>query len=149
MDRGGRAGKAVEIDDRMTAYDAAAIAAMGYDGGKMLTRIDPDDPATVATLQSCADAVTDLAAHGLMAMVEPLISHRVDGRVKNDLTPDAVIRSATVAAGLGTTSSRTWLKLPVVAEMDRVAGATTLPIGRAAWRDKCVRPGGSRGAAYQ
>ena len=28
----------------------------------MLTRIDPDDPATVATLESCADAVSDLAA---------------------------------------------------------------------------------------
>jgi DhnA family fructose-bisphosphate aldolase class Ia len=128
MNRGGLAGTSFEIDDRMTAYDAASIAAMGYDGGKMLTRIDPDDPATVRTLQSCADAVTDLASHGLMAMVEPFISHRVDGRVKNDLSPDAVVRSATVAAGLGTTSARTWLKLPVVEEMDRVAGATTLPV---------------------
>jgi DhnA family fructose-bisphosphate aldolase class Ia len=128
MNRGGLAGTAFEIDDRMTAYDAAAIAAMGYDGGKMLTRIDPDDPASVATLEACAHAVTDLASHHLMAMVEPFISHRVGGRVRNDLSPEAVIRSATVAAGLGTTSAHTWLKLPVVDDMDRVAAATTLPV---------------------
>ena len=128
MNRGGLAGTAFEIDDRMTAYDAATIAAMGYDGGKMLTRIDPDDPATVATLEACARAVTDLASHHLMAMVEPFISHRVGGRVRNDLSPEAVIRSATVAAGLGATSAHTWLKLPVVDDMERVAAATTLPV---------------------
>ena len=128
MNRGGLAGTSFEIDDRMTAYDAAAIAEMGYDGGKMLTRIDPDDPATVATLESCARAVTDLASHRLMAMVEPFISHCVDGRVRNDLSTDAVIRSATVAAGLGTTSAYTWLKLPVVDDMERVAASTTLPV---------------------
>ncbi|RHW25037.1 aldolase [Nocardioides immobilis] len=128
MNRGGLAGTAFEIDDRMTAYDAATIAAMGYDGGKMLTRIDPDDPATVATLEACARAVTELAAHHLMAMVEPFISHRVGGRVRNDLSPEAVIRSATVAAGLGATSAHTWLKLPVVDDMERVAAATTLPV---------------------
>ena len=29
----------------------------------MLTRIDLDDPGTVATLEACAHAVTELAAH--------------------------------------------------------------------------------------
>jgi hypothetical protein len=48
--------------------------------------------------------------------------------VRNDLTVDAVIRSATVAAGLGWTSAHTWLKLPVVEEMDAVLAATTLPV---------------------
>jgi len=128
MNRGGLAGTAFEIDDRMTAYDAATIAAMGYDGGKMLTRIDPDDPATVATLETCARAVSDLASHHLMALVEPFISHRIGGRVRNDLSAEAVIRSATVAAGLGATSAHTWLKLPVVDDMERVAAATTLPV---------------------
>ena len=79
MNRGGLAGTVFEMDDRFTGYDAAAIAAAGFEGGKMLTRIDPDDPTTVATLESCGHAVSDLAAHGLMAMVEPFISHRVDG----------------------------------------------------------------------
>ena len=79
MNRGGLAGTAFEIDDRFTAYDAASIAAAGFEGGKMLLRIDPDDPATAPTLEACARAVSDLAGHGLMAMVEPFISHRVDG----------------------------------------------------------------------
>jgi hypothetical protein len=127
MNRGGLAGTVFEIDDRFTGYDAATIARMGFDGGKMLFRIDPDDPATAPTMESCARAVSDLAAHGLMAMVEPFISHRIDGRVRNDLSPDAVTRSIAVASGLGTTSAYTWLKVPVVDEMERVLAASTLP----------------------
>jgi hypothetical protein len=127
MNRGGLAGTAFELDDRFTGYDAASIAGAGFEGGKMLLRIDPDDPATVATLESCADAVTDLARHGLMAMVEPFLSHRVDGRVRNELTADAMVRVNAIAAGLGTTSAHTWLKVPVVDDMERAMAATTLP----------------------
>jgi hypothetical protein len=127
MNRGGLAGTVFEIDDRFTAYDAPSIAEMGYEGGKMLLRIDPDDPATAATLEACAGAVTDLAGDGLMAMVEPFISTRVDGRVRVDLSAEAAIRAMTVAAGLGATSAYTWLKVPIVEEMERVMAATTLP----------------------
>jgi DhnA family fructose-bisphosphate aldolase class Ia len=127
MNRGGLAGTVFEIDDRFTGYDAAAIARMGFDGGKMLFRIDPDDPATAPTMESCAHAVSDLAAHGLMAVIEPFISHRVEGRLRNDLSPEAVTRSITVASGLGTTSAYTWLKVPVVEDMERVLAASTLP----------------------
>ena len=127
MNRGGLAGTTFEMDDRFTAYDAGSIAGAGYEGGKMLLRIDPADPGTVATLQACGNAVTQLAARRVMAMVEPFISHRVDGRVRNDLTAEAMIRAMTVAAGLGTTSAYTWLKVPIVPEMDRVMAATTLP----------------------
>ncbi len=128
MNRGGLAGTVFEIDDRFTGYDAAAIARMGFDGGKMLFRIDPDDPATATTMESCARAVSALAAQGLMAMVEPFISHRVDGRVRNDLSPEAVIRSIAVTSGLGSTSAYTWLKVPVVDDMERVLAASTLPV---------------------
>jgi len=127
MNRGGLAGAAFEIDDRFTAYDAASIAAAGLEGGKMLLRIDPDDAGTVATLEACGNAVTALAAHQRMAMIEPFISHRVDGRVRNELTADAMIRAMTVAAGLGATSAYTWLKVPVVQDMERVMAATTMP----------------------
>jgi hypothetical protein len=131
MNRGGLAGTSFELDDRFTGYDAAAIEAMGFEMGKMLVRIDPDDPATARTIESCAHAVSELAARRKIAMVEPFISQRVDGRVRNDLSTEAVIRSVTVAAGLGTTSAYTWLKLPVVdddpAGMERVLSASTLP----------------------
>ena len=128
MNRGGLAGTAFEIDDRFTAYDATAVERAGLQGGKMLLRIDPDDLATASTLEACARAVGELADRGLMAMVEPFVSHRVDGRVRNDLSVEAVVRSATVAAGLGWTSAHTWLKLPVVDDMDTVLAATTLPV---------------------
>lgn len=127
MNRGGLAGTAFEIDDRFTAYDPASIAAGGFDGGKMLIRIDPEDPATVATLQACAGAVSDLAQRRLIAMIEPFISHRVDGKIRNDLTPEAMIRAITVASGLGNTSAYTWLKVPYVEDMERVMAASTLP----------------------
>jgi hypothetical protein len=127
MNRGGLAGTVFEIDDRFTGYDADTIAAMGFDGGKMLLRIDPDDPATAPTMQACGTAVTTLARHRLMAMVEPFMSHRAGGRVRNDLDPEAMTRAISVASGLGATSAYTWLKVPVVAEMERVMAASTLP----------------------
>jgi hypothetical protein len=127
MNRGGLAGTLFEMDDRFTAYDAASIAGAGFEGGKMLLRIDPDDPGTVKTLEACGSAIGALAAHHRMAMVEPFISHRVDGRVRNELTADAMVRACTVAAGLGPTSAYSWLKVPVVADMERVMSATTLP----------------------
>ncbi|PUB24782.1 5-dehydro-2-deoxygluconokinase [Promicromonospora sp. AC04] len=127
MNRGGLAGSAFELDDRFTGYDARGVAEAGLDGGKMLLRIDPQDPASVVTLEACARAVDELADRGLVAMVEPFVSRRVDGRVRNDLTPDAVMRSIAIASGLGRTSAYTWLKLPVVADMERVLSASTLP----------------------
>jgi hypothetical protein len=127
MNRGGLAGTVFELDDRFTGYDADAIAGMGYQGGKMLMRIDPDDPATVSTVESCAHAVSDLAGRHLMAMVEPFISHWVDGRVRNNLSTEAMVQAVSVAAGLGNTSAYTWLKIPVVPELERVTAATTLP----------------------
>jgi hypothetical protein len=128
MNRGGLAGSAFELDDRFTGYDAAALAAMGFEAGKMLLRIDPTDPGSVATMQACAHAVSALARRRLTAMVEPFWTHRWGGRVAPDLSPDAVVRAVAVAAGLGVTSAYTWLKLPVVADMERVAVASTLPV---------------------
>ena len=127
MNRGGLSGSVFEMDDRFTGYDAASIAAMGLQGGKMLLRIDVDDPATVDTIAACTRAVSELAQHRSIAMIEPFISHRTDGRVSNELTAEAMIRASAIAAGLGTTSAYTWLKVPVVDEMERVMAATTLP----------------------
>ena len=127
MNRGGLSGSSFEMDDRMTAYDVRATVDGGFNGGKMLARIDLDDAGTVSTLEVCAQAVTDLGRAGLVAMLEPFMSTRKDGRVVNDLTPDAVIKSIHIGQGLGASSAHTWLKLPVVEEMERVMTATTLP----------------------
>jgi DhnA family fructose-bisphosphate aldolase class Ia len=128
MNRGGLHGSSFELDDRFTGYDSATIASMGLDGGKMLVRMDPADPATAPTLESAGRAVTGLASHQLVAMLEPFMCRRIDGRVVNDLSEQAVIKSVAVAAGLGATSAYTWLKLPVLDNMSQVMAATTLPV---------------------
>jgi hypothetical protein len=127
MNRGGLQGAVFELDDRFTAYDPATIEAMGFSGGKMLTRIDLEDPGTAATLEACGRAVSDLASRRLLAMVEPFLSRRSGGRVTNALTAEAVVRSIGICQALGATSAYTWLKVPVVEEMERVMDATTLP----------------------
>jgi DhnA family fructose-bisphosphate aldolase class Ia len=154
MNRGGLQGAVFELDDRFTGYDVDGIAAMGFDGGKMLARIDLADPNSVATLYESGRAVTALAGRGLMAMVEPFWSRRVDGRVVNDLSAAATVKAVAVASGLGATSAYTWLKLPVVDDMATVMAATTLPtllLGGdpaghpeqtyAKWRDALALPG--------
>ena len=127
MNRGGLQGASFELDDRFTAYRASDIAAQGLEGGKMLTRICLDDPGTAATLQASAEAVSALAGLGVMAMVEPFLSVRRDGRVVNLLDPDSTITSVAIASALGATSAHTWLKLPVVDDLPRVMDSTTLP----------------------
>lgn len=129
MNRGGLAGASFEMDDRMTGYDVAGITEAGLDGGKMLLRVDPDDDRTASTLQACAQAVSDLGRADLVAMVEPFISRRDEsGRVVNKLDPESVALSAAIASGLGASSRRTWLKMPLTANLERLSRATTLPI---------------------
>jgi hypothetical protein len=127
MNRGGLHGAVFELDDRFTAYDAESLATMGFEGGKMLCRIDPEDAGTASTLEACGKAVTDLSRHQLVAMIEPFVCHRAEGQVITELTPEAVVRSVAVVAGLGASSAYTWLKLPVVDHMEEVMAATTLP----------------------
>ena len=127
MNRGGLQGAAFELDDQFTGYDAQACADMGLNGGKTLTRIALEDPGTVSTMVATAKAINELADLQLAAMVEPFWSSRVDGKVRNDLSADAVIKSVGVCSALGRTSAYTWMKLPVVPEMDRVMESTTLP----------------------
>ena len=127
MNRAGLQGAVFELDDQFTGYDAKSCAAMGLNGGKMLTRVALDDSGTLNTLTGTARAVNELSELGLMAMVEPFWSSRVNGKVRNDLSADAVIKSVGVCSALGRTSAYTWMKLPVVPEMERVMESTTLP----------------------
>lgn len=128
MNRGGLTGSAWEVDDRFTGYRAETIERLGFHGGKMLLRLDYDDPGTNRTLEACAGAVDDLAGRGLVAMVEPLPARRDEGgrvRVVNDI--DLVVEAVSIASALGSPSVYTWLKLPAVEEPERMMAATTLP----------------------
>ena len=126
MNRGGLKGFRFELDDRFTGYSPEGIAAAGLDGGKMMLRI-ADHPATLATLEACARAIDGLASHRLPALVEVFASQVEGEHVRDRTDPDSLIRAITVASGLGTTSARVWLKLPVLDEMERVMRATSLP----------------------
>lgn len=131
MNRIGLQGASFEMDDRFGAYDADGIEASHLDGGKMLTRINYADPASAATLEASAKAIDSLSERGLNAMIEPFISRWEDhGRIVNDLSEEAVIRSISIAQALGRSSAHTWLKLPCVsdpASMRRVMASTSLP----------------------
>lgn len=128
MNRGGLDGASWTMDDRFTGYDAKSIEASGLEGGKMLLRIDDRDPSTAGTLEGCADAVTELAARGLLAMVEPLPYHRADdGTLTLRKDTPALARAVAIASALGTTSAHTWLKMPSCDDPETVFGATTLP----------------------
>ncbi|MEV8408523.1 deoxyribose-phosphate aldolase [Streptomyces niveus] len=130
MNRGGLAGAAFELDDRFTGHRAEDVARLGFDAGKLLLRVDYEDPRSADTLLSAARAVDAMAQRRLPVFVEPFICHRRDGRLGTDLTAEAVTRSIAIASGLGGTSAYTWLKLPVTenpADMARVMETSTLP----------------------
>ncbi|MGW3996633.1 Cgl0159 family (beta/alpha)8-fold protein [Amycolatopsis sp. NPDC004772] len=93
-------------DDGFTGYDARTLIDCGLDGGEMQL------PGPVPARQACADAVTELAAYGLVALIE---------------LPEALAPSVALASALGTTSAHTWLKLPATSS-PAVLDATTLPV---------------------
>ncbi|MFE5190000.1 deoxyribose-phosphate aldolase [Streptomyces sp. NPDC056628] len=131
MNRGGLAGASFEMDDRFTGHRAEDIERMRFDAGKLLVRIDHADPGSLTTLEASARAVDAMAARRLPLFVEPFVSRRVDGKVRNDLSAEAVTRSIAIASGLGGTSAYTWLKLPVTDDPDHMAEVletSTLPV---------------------
>jgi DhnA family fructose-bisphosphate aldolase class Ia len=130
MNRGGLSGAAFEMDDRFTGHRAEDIERLRFDAGKLLLRIDYADPGSLTTLESTARAIDDMAARRLPLFVEPFMSRRVDGKVRNDLSAEAVTRSIAISSGLGGTSAYTWLKLPVTDDPDDMAEVletSTLP----------------------
>ena len=127
MNRGGLQGASFELDDRFTAYDAAEIAAAASTAARCCTRIASTTPARWRRSRPARGPSPSSPSTGCMAMVEPFISTREGGRVVNQLDPDSTIKSVHIAAGLGASSAHTWLKLPVVDELERVMDATTLP----------------------
>ena len=127
MNRGGLRGASFEMDDRYTGYDVAGMVRDGLDFAKNLIRINLADAGTAPTLEATALAVDEAAEAGLPIMLEPFMSEWVDGKIKNDLSTEAVIKSIAIASGLGNSSAYSWMKLPVVPNMDRVMAATTMP----------------------
>jgi len=128
MNRGGLAGAAFELDDRMTAFTAAQIAARRLDGAKVMFRLDAAERASLDTIMYCVQAVNECHAQGIPVFLEALMVQRQDGKVTMLRTPDALIKVVSVASGLGSSSALTWLKIPYCEGYERVALSTTCPI---------------------
>lgn len=154
LNRGGLAGASFEMDDRMTAYDIASLQRDRLDFAKTLLRINLDDAGTLNTLTANSRVVSEAAAARIPIMLEPFMNARIGEGFANQLTTEAAITSVAIAAGLGNSSSYTWLKIPAVDNMEAVMEATTLPTlilgGDAAdapeetysrWQDTLALPG--------
>ncbi len=129
MNRGGHAGTVGEIDDRFTCFSAQRLAAMRFEGGKMMYRLDQKDERSIKAISDCADAITALVRHNLYAFVEPMtVEGNSEGVHETVKTIDAMAKDAGACAALGESSTRTWLKLSYADGYERVSQATTLPI---------------------
>ena len=127
MNRGGIRSSEFELDDRATSCDIPGIVSAKLDAAKTLVRIDLSDSRSVDTIEATARSVTAASEARIPIIVEPFMCRRTHGHLANDLSPDAVVTSLAIASGLGASSAYTWLKIPLVAEMERVMESTTLP----------------------
>ncbi|HEY8342231.1 MAG TPA: deoxyribose-phosphate aldolase [Calditerricola sp.] len=129
LNRGGLSGAVWELDDPPTGYTPEGAQRAGLEGLKLLLRVDLRDRDSLRTLEHAAQAVEQIGRHGLHAFIEPLPVQRGDsGRPEVIRTAEALTPLVGVASALGSTSMRTWLKLPIVADFARVARATTCPV---------------------
>jgi DhnA family fructose-bisphosphate aldolase class Ia len=128
MNRGGLAGAAFEMEDAFTGYTAERLAELGAEGGKMMYRLDPQDPASGRTILACAQAINELGRRGLAAFLEPLGGSRGPDGFHPAKDAATLIRQCGIGAALGETSAHVWLKIPYGEGFDRVSRATTLPV---------------------
>ncbi len=128
MNRGGLAGTTFEMEDTFTGISAARLAALRCDAGKMLYRLDPQDPASGRTITACANAINELREHGIAAFVEPLPVTKKDSGYENRKDSASLLRQCGIASGLGDSSAHVWLKIPYCDDMALICRSTTLPI---------------------
>ncbi len=128
MNRGGLSGAVFEMDDRMTGYDAESIRDSGLDCAKLMFRLCIDNPDSLATIEYCSQALSQLVRLGIPAFLEPLPVERVDSGYRVSKNAHDLMRVIGVASALGVSSALTWLKVPIVPDFARVCRATTLPM---------------------
>jgi len=130
MNRSGLAGVEYEMDDKMTAFTADRIEALGLDGAKMMFRIDPGSYSrySIRTLEYCANAINDCGSRGIPVFLEPLPVRKNGDSYQVVMEADALIKAIGVGSALGESSADLWLKIPYVPEYYRVLRATTLPV---------------------
>ncbi|MFZ0665231.1 MAG: hypothetical protein WAM97_05710 [Acidimicrobiales bacterium] len=104
INRTGLAGTVFELDDRLVATVARAVAD-GCTGIKHMTRIDKSDPVTAEALELLGRVLEECRLAGVEAMIESLTWR--DGKVARDT--DSIVYAAVIAHDLGAPV----LKVPV------------------------------------
>jgi len=127
MNRGGLSGVVFEMDDTFTAFNAESIHALRLDGAKVMFRLDVNSPESGKTIKYCADAVTECNDYGIPIFIEPLPVEKTETGYSTKKVADDLIKIIGVASALGSTSARTWLKIPYCENYELVAKATSLP----------------------
>ena len=128
MNRGGLAGASFEMEDAFTACTAEKLEELRAEGGKMMYRLVPQDPASGRTILACAQAVNELGRRGLAAFLEPLGGSRGADGFQPAKDAATLVRHCGIGAALGEASAHIWLKMPYGEGFDRVSRATTLPV---------------------
>lgn len=128
MNRGGLAGTVFEMEDTFTAYTVDEMTRSRLDGAKMMLRLEPLESASGRTITACAEAINGCVDAELAVFLEPLMVRYEGGKYVVDNSVDAMVKICGIAAGLGKSSWRTWLKVPVSVDFGKVASATTCPI---------------------
>ncbi|MCX6531951.1 MAG: hypothetical protein NTY54_06480 [Actinobacteria bacterium] len=129
MNRGGYLGSMWGLDDPMTAYDADHIASMGLDAGKVLLRIEHTDAGVGKTIEYVVEAMRLLTERNIVCIIEPLpYTKDANGLPMLDRSTDRLDKIISIAAGLGSYSGLTWLKLPAWTSHKSLGDSTTMPI---------------------
>lgn len=125
MNRGGLKGAIFELDDRFTSFTAQKLHEMRLDGAKLMFRLNLQSVDSLDTMEYCAKAINQLNNYGINVFLECLY---VDDKLKAVKKAQELAKVVSVAAALGSSSRRIWLKIPYCDNFDRVASATTCPI---------------------
>jgi DhnA family fructose-bisphosphate aldolase class Ia len=128
LNRGGLAGSTFEMDDRMTAYTPDQTTQMRLDGAKLMFRLDPNEAASLDTIEASARAIDRLADLGVPVFVECLVVERRGGAYMTVKSAPELVKVIGIASALGKSSAGTWLKVPYCDRYELVAQATTCPI---------------------
>lgn len=128
MNRGGLAGTVFEMEDTFTAYTVDQMVRTRVDAAKMMLRLEPLESASGRTITACAMAINNCVDAGLPVFLEPLMVAYHDGKYVVDNSVEAMVKICGVASGLGKSSWKTWMKLPISVDFSQVAAATSCPI---------------------
>lgn len=125
VNRGGLMNTVWEMDDLCTCFTVERLARINLDGIKFMLRINPDRAESRKTLSYCAEIINEAEKYGLPVFIEGLFVQTKEGvhTIRKDL--ESLVKTAGVVSGLGNTSLRKWIELPVHPEYKTVVSAST------------------------